>query len=515
MPTNPNWYRCASCAIIYQSAASESALNCPVCIAAISAQGIVPDITANQSILNSASSRFGEQLPQAIALPNPTTGIPAQPIQSRYRKVARVGSWLIAGIVGPVALLLVLAILISNSKHQSPNFRSHVVPSQPGLATNLDDQSQNHGKRGIRSTQSAQRLSVPEGIIPRNSSITTHPSEQVQNDNELNGCWTAVSMDIGAGLFDLSAQSIEIVIDGGNCAAKRDGVAVSSGSIRIETTKSPKTFHHASKDLADGKITIFRGVYQLQGDDLKIFIVDGSELPKDYTAGENCMIVAFKRQQLYTCNVVIKGPSGGKIRIGDFELQPQGNLFKFTTRKELKPSVPYYYMVIIEADIQGMVFSETRKLRLRAGGTVTVDFSDIDVPNKKQRTLEYWSEVRQILADVNPGKDAAPQDVARALRNGTRAIDDLPLRGVDPGAVSCIMDLVEAANSLARAIDNNSDRGVEAFVRGFFGDPLGVAQEVAAEQRAIAIKIDKAVENCKRMRAVLTERYDVEFPQLH
>lgn len=93
-------------------------------------------------------------------------------------------------------------------------------------------------------------------------------------------------------------------------------------------------------------------------------------------------------------------------------------------------------------------------------------------------------------------------------------MDDLPARGVDEDAV--VADACAAMSKLAKFAEENAGdgRAGEAFLRGLLGDPLGVAAEVAAEQKAVKEALEKAAAGAKKARKVLTARYDLEFPEM-
>lgn len=97
-----------------------------------------------------------------------------------------------------------------------------------------------------------------------------------------------------------------------------------------------------------------------------------------------------------------------------------------------------------------------------------------------------------------------------------KEIRDLPTLGVDLDAVDCAEDWTNTFEKPIAFIEEGQSAGrlVEAVVRGFFGDLLGTAREVAEEAKSIGKHFKASNEKCRKVRAVLTDRYGMEFPKI-
>ena len=100
--------------------------------------------------------------------------------------------------------------------------------------------------------------------------------------------------------------------------------------------------------------------------------------------------------------------------------------------------------------------------------------------SKKQRTFEYWWQVRDtLLCQQSSQKGRKRLEVIQGLEALAKSLDDLPTVGVDRDAVDFA---VEAAKGFQRLADRNKDRDdpdrlLEAFVRGLAGDPFDAVTE--------------------------------------
>jgi tetratricopeptide (TPR) repeat protein len=247
-----------------------------------------------------------------------------------------------------------------------------------------------------------------------------------------------------------------------------------------------------------------------------------SPLVIDWTRGSRA---PFSRPLPLTdgkATVVVKVPDGAKVYLVPAEDRVQEMAVnktecRFTSRESLDPEKPgYFYTVRVKYSAEGRDFTETRKVRVFADKTTELDLSDIEAPSKKLRTYQYWCEVGVIGNEWMPkAKDVKPIEYAHALKQIASEMDGLPVRGVDEDAVSAMQDMSEVLGKMAKFIEENNGlgRGGEAFIRGMLGDPFGVAQEVAADQKALKDALEKATTKIKKTRSVLTARYDIEFPQ--
>lgn len=216
--------------------------------------------------------------------------------------------------------------------------------------------------------------------------------------------------------------------------------------------------------------------------------------------------------------VVVKVPDGAKVYVkGDkdeTEMIVNKTTCRFTSGK-LEPGKPgYFFIDRVKYSKGDQELAETRKVRVFAGNTTELDLSDIAVPSKKLRTYQHWCEVAIIGNEWMPKvKDPKPIEIARAMKQIASEIDGLPVRGVDEDAVAVSQDTSEVLGKIAKFIEENDGlgRGAEAFIRGIYGDPFGVAKEMAADQKALNEAIERVNAKRKKTRALLTARYDIEF----
>ncbi len=165
----------------------------------------------------------------------------------------------------------------------------------------------------------------------------------------------------------------------------------------------------------------------------------------------------------------------------------------------------------------GKEISENRKVLISANKVTTVDLSDLGSPDKKLRTWQYWAEAKKkIHEEWSPNKDAKTAAFLNAAQTIATEIGDLPTLGVDEDAVTVIQDEAEVLSKIVKIsrASQSPDRMFEAFVRGYNGDPFGVAKEINAERIAIGERFEALLSKSKKTRALLTSRYNVEFPSI-
>jgi hypothetical protein len=143
-----------------------------------------------------------------------------------------------------------------------------------------------------------------------------------------------------------------------------------------------------------------------------------------------------------------------------------------------------------------------------------VDYRDIVKPDKKKRTYEYWDEVYQTVHEGYLHVQNGTKE--EVLKDAASLIDKLPTRGVDEEAIDCVQDIAAALLKKAEFLETNGGaaRAPEAFIRGMLGDPFGVAGEVSDEAKAVDRRFGEIRAKAKKTRAILSSRYDKEFPGL-
>ena len=79
-----------------------------------------------------------------------------------------------------------------------------------------------------------------------------------------------------------------------------------------------------------------------------------------------------------SAQLIIEKPADAKIFVDNLAVKSEGTTQTFGT-PALDPSQSYYYMVRVEMTRDGKPVSESRKVIVRAGQTVTETFRDADV----------------------------------------------------------------------------------------------------------------------------------------
>jgi hypothetical protein len=111
----------------------------------------------------------------------------------------------------------------------------------------------------------------------------------------------------------------------------------------------------------------------------------------------------------------------------------------------------------------------------------------------------------------------------RELRRLVRELDALPSLGVDSAAIDLAIEMSNVFGKMADYTDQNSKVTLNDILTisshtlsGLFGkgDPFAFSNKLLAEHAAIGEELKAALAKHKRTRAVLTERYEIEFPEL-
>lgn len=228
---------------------------------------------------------------------------------------------------------------------------------------------------------------------------------------------------------------------------------------------------------------------------------------------------------------------GSSIRLRDLDeawidslLQANPNAIKHKVARTNDPATGKpkneYALTAPTGDLQAFVLkyiNQPKAFRLYSNEKTCDYTSARNIPitptglaSKKQRTGDYWYEVRMLIFTTQIGKNTQPADVAKELKRLVKAIRGLPTLGVDLDAVACAEDWT---NTFERTIDfieegQSAGKLVEAMVRGFFGDLFGTAREYLEEQKEVGKHFKASNEKCRKARAILTDRYGMEFPKI-
>jgi hypothetical protein len=101
-----------------------------------------------------------------------------------------------------------------------------------------------------------------------------------------------------------------------------------------------------------------------------------------------------------------------------------------------------------------------------------------------------------------------------AFRRGAAVIRQNPTLGIDPDLVAWALRMADLLEQRADLIERSRNPALlaEAFVRGWNGDPFGVAVELNQAERGWVAACQAHKRDWNRLRAALTARYGVQFP---
>jgi hypothetical protein len=214
--------------------------------------------------------------------------------------------------------------------------------------------------------------------------------------------------------------------------------------------------------------------------------------------------------------LILVPPNHTKVFIDEKEcrVDEHGIVSALTDCSKLKLGESGRSMVRVEYSNGEKKFTENKRLRVIPNTTTRIDYRDVAEPDKKRRTYDYWCEVDRILHEA--AKGAKPDEYTATWKSMAKAVDELPCRGVDEEAIDCVQDLGNVLLKKAEFYekDPRAARAPEAFIRGVLGDPLKVADEISAEEKAIDKQVEETLSKAKKLRAILSSRYDNEFPNL-
>ncbi len=136
--------------------------------------------------------------------------------------------------------------------------------------------------------------------------------------------------------------------------------------------------------------------------------------------------------------------------------------------------------------------------------------------SKKQRTFNYWYEVRMAIHSLSLPEGIQPDAAAGRLEGLSRTISNLPTLGVDLSAAECAAQAATTYKSFANRIRERNDESktVEAFFRGLSGDPFGVALEQLQADEKLKKELVSSNTRFAKTRLFLTDRYEIEFPSI-
>jgi uncharacterized protein (TIGR03067 family) len=129
-------------------------------------------------------------------------------------------------------------------------------------------------------------------------SIAAGTSDETQQElDRLQGTWTLASVETkGRELPKDQTTANALVIKGEEFVVTIGAKALPARTLKIDPTKQPKTIDQMSKD-KDGKPVVRPGIYELDGDTLRLAF--GKERPKDLktTPDSDLVITTYRREK--------------------------------------------------------------------------------------------------------------------------------------------------------------------------------------------------------------------------
>lgn len=242
-----------------------------------------------------------------------------------------------------------------------------------------------------------------------------------------------------------------------------------------------------------------------------------SGTPKDFSSpndNSEKMILNLTRHRPGT--LVIYAPAGTLISCGGFSQAVVASPMEVDTVPIPTMNVTLFE-VTASINAQGNPIVEKQSVPVRAGEKVEFDFRDIQNPDVPKRTLRYWTACveyyRTSFQKMNEEKSAATN--TKQLRLLAYNLRTLPVRGVDKDAVEGWNQLASASERLANYGDSSSgwEVNLEAFVRGFTGDPFGMALEQKDEFDKLSKQFLEVDTSIKELAVRLSARHEIQLSQ--
>jgi hypothetical protein len=137
-----------------------------------------------------------------------------------------------------------------------------------------------------------------------------------------------------------------------------------------------------------------------------------------------------------------------------------------------------------------------------------------------ERTYQFWCEAnraqqRQVRIYTTQSKGTR-EEVVGMLTATAESVEGLPSRGVDADAIEAAHGLAESMRRLASFLRQNSgqDDAVPATVETLLFGDAGAFKDQAADARQLRSYLEESAARARKMRALLSSRYDREFPAL-
>ena len=117
------------------------------------------------------------------------------------------------------------------------------------------------------------------------------------NDNleKLSGDWSVITVDHHGRKFTEDERSRPLVTFKGNQMTVKDNGAIHPGTFRIDPNATPAQID-VTPSAGPNKDKTFQGIYQLDGDQLKLCVREkGAGRPIEFKGGEGLLFVTMKR----------------------------------------------------------------------------------------------------------------------------------------------------------------------------------------------------------------------------
>lgn len=149
-----------------------------------------------------------------------------------------------------------------------------------------------------------------------------------------------------------------------------------------------------------------------------------------------------------------------------------------------------------------------------SGSTVSKPVATVQASSDPviEATASYWMLLKgELSSSVPQGPQAIGFLAAKAER-----IESLPVLNVDPELVAYSLQLTELMQQVVQVGRRQSDPSflIESFVRGAMGDPFGTARDQLGASKVVQDRGMQLQHRGTQLRAILSQRYGVEFPAL-
>lgn len=160
------------------------------------------------------------------------------------------------------------------------------------------------------------------------------------------------------------------------------------------------------------------------------------------------------------------------------------------------------------------VANPTRSIRHHLLAALTAACCLIGCANRASNpSYRYWISFNQICSEAE-SRLRGP-DAVNVLRQCAVRIRRLPALNVEPEVVAWSLQAAAWCERFANIAEysGSSAAFVDAFFRGAAGDPFGAALDIAQSRNQLATDYQSLRQVGFQLRAALTSRYGVEFPQ--